>query len=115
MRGTSYARSLVGQELGGDRAHDLAVEEAPELAGVGHRPDLRRRELPALADLLDAVEERRADDGDHALLALRDHDLPRLHPLLAQRDAVEVDVEAGAVARHLGEGRGEPGRAEVLE
>ncbi len=39
---------------------------------------------------------------DHPLLALRDHDLPGLQ-LLAERDAVELDVDAGAVAGHLRE------------
>src|SRR4051794_26647163 len=85
---TRHARDLVArgflrQEIGGDRAHNLAFEVAPKLAGVGDHPDLGRRELPALAYLLDALEERRAGDSDHALLAFGDHDLPRLHPLLA--------------------------------
>ena len=45
---------------------------------------------------------------------LGDHDLPRLHPLLALGHAVEVDVDA-VVGRHLRERRGEAGGAAVLE
>ena len=78
-------------------------------------PIARVGELPALADLLDRGQLLGPDDRDHPLLALGDHDLPGLHLLLAQRDAVEVDVDAGAAARHLGERRGEPGRAAVLQ
>ena len=92
----------------------LAVVEAAELAGVGHLADHGVRELPAAADLGDVVEPLGADDGDHPLLALGDHHLPRLHALLAQRDAVEVDVDAG-LAGHLRQRRGEPGRAAVLQ
>ena len=72
-------------------------------------------ELPALEHGLDLVEPLGPDDRDHPLLALGDHDLPRLHLVLAQRDAVEVDVDAGLAAGHLGERGGEPGRAAVLQ
>ena len=40
----------------------------------------------------------RPHHGDHPLLALRDHDLPRLEVVLTERHAVELDVDAGAVA-----------------
>ncbi len=72
-------------------------------------------ELPPGADLLDGVEVLRPDDRDHPLLALRDHDLPGLHLLLAERNPVEVDVDPAAAARHLRQGRGESGSAEILE
>jgi hypothetical protein len=71
-------------------------------------------ELPAVEDGLDLRDPVGPDDGDHPLLALGDHDLPGLHPVLAQRDAVEVDVDAD-LAGHLGERRSEPGRAAVLQ
>ena len=60
------------------------------------------------------LEHLRADDRDHPLLALADHHLPRLHPLLAQRHAVEPEVDP-ALARHLRERGGEPGGAAVLQ
>ena len=72
-------------------------------------------ELPAVADFLDRGQVLGADDRDHPLLALRDHDLPGLHLLLAQRYAVEVDVDPAAAARHLGERRREPRRTAVLQ
>ena len=108
-------RALVGEQLRRDRADDLVVEERAQLAVVGHLADHGARQLPALAGGADVVEARRLDDGDHPLLRLGDHDLPRLEAGLAQRDAVEVHVDAHAVARHLGERRREPGRAAVLQ
>ena len=83
---------------------------------LGDLADRRVVQLPALEHgLAPRVEPLGPDDGDHPLLALGDHDLPRLEPVLAQRHAVEVDVDARAVARHLGERRGEPGGAAVLQ
>ena len=64
---------------------------------------------------LDLGQPLGRDDRDHPLLRLRDHDLPRLEVGLAQRHAVEVDVDARVAARHLGERRGEPGGAAVLQ
>ena len=109
------ARALVRQEDGRDRADDLAVEERAQLAGVADVADRRAGQLPLRAHALHRLEHLRPHDGDHALLRLGDHDLPRLHLRLAQRDAVEVDVDAGAVARHLGERGGEAGGAAVLQ
>ena len=109
------ARALVGEERRGDRADDLAVDERAQLAVVGHLADRRAVELPARAHVAHRVEHLRPDDGDHALLRLGDHDLPRLHALFAERHAVERDVDAGTVARHLRERRGEPGSAAVLQ
>ena len=71
-------------------------------------------ELPALADRLHVGEPIRRHDRHHPLLRLRDHHLPRLHLLLAQRHAVEVDVDA-VVGSHLGERRGQARGAAVLE
>ena len=98
-----------------DRADDLALEERAQLAVVGHLADHGARKLPALADRADLVEPLGRDDRDHPLLRLRDHDLPRLEVGLAKRHAVEVHVDAGAAGRHLGERRGKPGSAAVLE
>src|SRR5207245_3888432 len=54
------------------------------------------------------------DDRDAALLALGAHDLPRLHPLLAQGDAVEPDVDP-VLRGHLRQGRGEARSAAILQ
>ena len=89
--------------------------ERSQLAGVGHLADHRMRELPAAAHAEDVFEALRPHDGDHPLLALGDHDLPGLHLRLAERDLVEVDVDARAVPRHLGQRGSEPGRAAVLQ
>ena len=109
------ARALVGEQPGGDRADDLAVEEDAQLAVVGHRADHRARQLPLRARGLDVGQPLGRDDRDHPLLRLRDHDLPRLEVGLAQRHAVEVQVDARVAARHLGQRRREPGGAAVLQ
>ncbi len=54
------ARRLVGQEVGRDLADHLAVVEGPQLARVRDLADRIALQLPAGADLLDRVEERRA-------------------------------------------------------
>ena len=110
----AVARALVGEEPRRDLADDLVLPERAQQPRVGHLADHRVVQLPAVAERLRGVEHLRPDDRDHPLLALGDHHLPRLHPLLAQRHAVEVEVDP-AVARHLGERRGEPGGAAVLQ
>ena len=79
-------------------------------------PITRAGQLVAGADGLHLGEPRGLDDGGHALLRLRDHDLERLHPGLAQRHGVELDLEPDLAARgHLGERRREAGGAEILQ
>ena len=109
------ARAVVGEQRGRDRADDVVFEECAQLAVVGHLADHGARKLPALARRMHLVEARRLDDGDHSLLRLGDHDLPRLEPVLAERNAVEVHVDAHAVARHLGERRRKSCGAAVLQ
>ena len=97
------ARTLVRQERGRDRALEVAAEEAAQLAGVGDRADHRMVQLPLVEHGLDLGEAFGLDHRDHPLLALGDHDLPGLHAVLSQRDAIQGHVHAGAVSRHLGE------------
>jgi hypothetical protein len=86
-----------------DRADELAVEVRPQLTGVGHLSDGRGVELPASADLLDCRHVLGPDDRDHPLLALGDHDFPRLEVGLPQRDQIQEHIHSGPSARHLGE------------
>src|SRR5262249_2445822 len=109
------ARALVRRQVRGDLADDLALVERAEQPYAGHGADHRTRQLPAVAHHPDRGEHLRLDDGDHPLLRLRDHDLPGLHALLAQRDTGEVDVDAHAVGGHLREGGREAGGAAVLQ
>ena len=108
------ARACVGQEMSGDLAHELALPERAELSRLGDLADHSVVELPAVEDLLHRVEHLRTHERDHALLALGDHHLPRLHSLLAQRYAVEPDVDA-ELGGHLGQRGGDPRGAAVLE
>ena len=108
------AGTLVGEEGGGDRTDQVAVEERAELPVICHLADHGARQLPPLADGAHLLDLLRYDDGNHSLLRLGDHDLPRLEAVLAQRHAVEVDVDAD-LPRHLRERRGEPRGAAVLQ
>jgi hypothetical protein len=114
LRLDPVARALVGEEPGRDLPDHLVLPERAQETGVRDLADDRVVQLPAVAERLHGLEHLRPDDRDHPLLALADHHLPGLHPLLAQRHAVEVQVDP-ALARHLGEGGGEAGGAAVLE
>src|SRR5919201_340324 len=109
------ARAFVRQERGGDGTFEIAAVEASKLAGVADLADHGVVELPLVEHRFDRVQPHRLDDGYHPLLTLGNHDLPRLEIVLTHRHAVEVDVDAGAVAGHLGQRRSEPGGAAVLE
>ena len=110
----AVTRALLGQEAHRDVAHQVALVEGAQPPALRDLADRGTLELPFPADRLDVLEPVRR--ADHPLLALGDHDLPRLHRLLAQGDAVEVNVDARFAFRgHLGECRGEAGRAAVLE
>ena len=88
---------------------------AAQAAVAGDLADRRARQLPARADRLDLAQAGRLDDRAHALLRLRDHDLERLHALLAQRHALQLQLDADAAARrHLGRRRRETRRAQIL-
>ena len=114
--GVERVAGRVGERLGGHVADLLVLPAAAQAAVVGDLADGRARQLPACADGLDLGEARGLDDGGHALLRLRDHDLERLHPGLAQRHRVELDLEPDLAARgHLRERRREPRGAEILQ
>src|SRR3712207_8293990 len=52
-------------------------------------------------------------DRQHPLLALAEHDLPRVHPRLAEVDGPHVDVHAdAALGRRLAGGAGDAAGAE---
>ena len=108
------ARAVVGEEAGGYRAGDVAFPQGAQLAGLGHLADDGAMQLPAVDHGLHLGEAVGRDDRHHSLLRLGDHDLPRLHPVLALRDVVEMDVDP-VVGGHLRERRGEPRGATVLE
>ena len=109
------ARALVGEKARGYLSDAVVVVERVQRAAVGDLADDGARQLPARAHLAHRVEHLRSHGRDHPLLRLRDHDLPRLHALLALRHAVEVDVDAGAVRGHLGERRRKARGAAVLQ
>ncbi len=108
------ARAVVGQEARRNLSDELVVPERSQLAARGHLSDDRVAELPAVEYPLDGLDHLRSHDRDHPLLALGDHHLPRLHALLALRHPVEVHVDP-VLGGHLGERRGDPRSAAVLQ
>jgi hypothetical protein len=110
------SRDAVAQRLGEcagrDRGEQLLAVEAAKVARVGDLTDDGVRELQRLhASKTSSIRSGRTT---RPLLALGDHHLPGLEVVLAERHAVEAHVDAG-VAGHLRQGRGEPGRAAVLQ
>ena len=127
-RGRRLARAVVERRVVGQRrrrhvgqhraVHAVTDAQAPAAGGVGrgHRADDGGPHLPLGADGGHGRPRLGRDDGEHALLALARHHLPRLHALLAPRHGGDVHVHADAAApRRLARGAGEPGAAEVLD
>ena len=109
------ARGL-GQVGHGKVAHLEALPVQAQAAVTGQVPDRRAGQLVPGAGGLDLGQAPRLDDGQHPLLRLGDHDLERLHALLAPGDEVEVEACAHlAAGGHLGHGRGQARRAQVLQ
>ena len=106
--------ALVREQPCRDLPDRIVVPESTQETGFGHLAYDGVVQLPARADLLDLGEVFRCHDRDHPLLRFGDHHLPRLHALLAQRHAIEVDVDA-VFGGHLGERRRETGGTTVLE
>ncbi len=106
----------VGERCDREVADDLAGVLRDETVALDHAADRRARQLVARADGLDVGQPGRLDHRRHALLRLRDHDLERVHPCLAQRHVRELDLEPDPAARgHLGKRRREAGGAEILQ
>ena len=91
----------------------MTEDEAP---AVGKPADHGKFQLPLLEDAACVVLAALAQHHEHALLALREHDLVGRHPALALGHEIEVEVGAQpALARHLEGRRGKAGGAHVLD
>ena len=115
LRLDRVARALVGEQARRDLADDLVLPERAQEAGVGDLADDRVVQLPALADGEHAA--RASAGGRPRPSAPGSREIITSHgsiALLAQRHLVEPEVDP-ALARHLGEGGGEAGRAAVLQ
>jgi hypothetical protein len=109
-------RPVVGQAGRRHLGHHLAPEPDPQRPSCGHLAQDAGQDPPAAADLEHVGEPRRVDQGQHALLGLRDQHLPGLHRRLAQGHGVQVDLHAHpGPGRDLGDRAADPGRAQVLE
>ncbi len=111
------ARRVVGKHRGGQLAEYEAaglVQDA-QLAAFGDGSHDARPDLPSRAYLSDGVEIVGLDYREHALLALRRHDLERRHGRLPQGHSGYVHVHpVPGARRRLGGRAREPGAAEVL-
>ncbi len=109
-------RAVVHQRADRHVPDELSAVEHAHPLRVGDDADRRPAHLPLLAQVQHRVEARRLDHAQHALLGLRDHDLERLHPGLAQRHVGDVDVHPDrAFGGHLRGRGGQPGGTEVLQ
>ena len=112
--------AIINGPLMGNRVcrrvhHNLAVVANDQMIAVRDLADLRAGHVPMGADLPEAINIFRGDDGTHALLGLRREDLGRSHVLRAQRYRVEVDLHATVPGRsQLGCGTGQSRTTQVL-
>ena len=121
LLGGLYPRAVVfrrrlGQGIDGQVGDDLAMALEHHAARVGQGADDGEVQLPLVHDRAGHVFLARLDDHEHAFLRLGQHDLIGAHALFAHGDAVEVQFHAqAALGRHLERGRGQAGRAHVLD
>ena len=114
-------RPFVDGPVDGDGARvdiddGLAVPGDDESAGLGDLAEHARLDIPLLRHGQEALELVGLDDRHHALLALRHEDLLRRERGIAQQYLVERDRHAAiAVARELGGGARDAGRAQILD
>ena len=114
--GPLVERRLVDQRADRQVGDDGAVAAQHQPAGVGQPADLGEIELPAGEHGAGLFHRRRPQHHEHALLALRQHDLVGRHRRLAHRHLVEIELEPeAALGAHLDRGRGQPGGAHVLD
>ena len=107
---------LVGDQLGGNVGHRLAVMLHHHAAGVGDEADLGPGQVPLVEDAFDLLLAPLVDDDEHALLGLAEHDLVAAHVGRALRHLVQLDLDAGAGAgRGLAGRAGQAGGAHVLD
>src|SRR5690606_13514793 len=102
--------------IGLDIRHELSMPVDADPRIVGDLADLRRIEIPFLEDGLELILPALLAHDEHALLALRKHDLVGRHTELAHGYLIDVkDHPALAACTHLARRTREPGRPHVLD
>ena len=108
-------RRFIGQRGVGNFGHDLAVMPDAQIAVVGDDADGDGVETPLAEDAEDFVFPALFGHEQHALLRFGEQHFIGGHAGFALRDQIEIDIDAdAAAAAHFAGGRGESGRAHVL-
>ncbi len=92
--------SLV-QELHGKAAHNLAVVEKFKTTGIVKLTQVGRLHTHLLGKLQEPLEVPGRNGNGHALLGLRDKDLPGIQTGILQRREVKMQKGAAGVPGHL--------------
>ncbi len=114
--GPVIERRVVGQRAQWQVADHLALVFQHDVAGVGGVADDGGVQAPLLEDAVTVGLAAGLQDGQHPLLALREHHLVGAHALFTLGHGVQVELDADtALAGHLHGGRSETRRAHVLD
>ena len=123
--GTVIERCVLMQCGCRDIAEHLAIETVEDAQSTtigvaggrtgGDHTDHRGADFPASTNCQHLIEIGGLDNGEHAFLALRGHDLERFHARLTTRDGGDVHVHAhAAAAGGFAGGTSQAGAAEIL-
>ena len=105
---TVVKRRIFVQRSGGDVAKDFAIETIANTEAtafgmtsgrtVGDDADNGRTNFPARTNFENLSEIGGLDNGKHAFLTFRGHDLERLHACFAARNGVDINIHTHAAA-----------------
>ena len=102
---------LAGRQIG----HHFAVIFYHHLAGIGHKTDLRPRQIPFIEDPFHLFLAPLGHDDEHALLRFAQQHLVRCHAGAALRHLGQINLNPRAAAcRGFASGTSEPGGTHVL-
>ena len=106
---------IIGQLAGRQIRHYLAVIFHHHLAGIGHKPNLRPRQIPFIKNAFHLFLAPLGDDDEHALLRFAQQNLVGRHARAALRHLGQINLNARAAARsRFAGGTREARRAHVL-
>src|SRR5581483_9632338 len=107
---------VVGERVGRNFGHNLAVLQDAHLSVVGHPANFDRVQSPLFEDSKDFLSPAFVGHQQHALLGLAEHDFVGRHAGLALGNAVQLDLHPHVAARaHLAGGAGQAPGAHVLD
>ena len=106
---------IISKLAGRQIRHYLAVIFHHHLAGIGHKPNLRPRQIPFIKNAFHLFLAPLGDDDEHALLRFAQQNLVGRHARAALRHLGQINLNARAAARgRFAGGTREARRAHVL-